>query len=99
MNNIIEKLNQFASNQKLCAVYFQSPNGLSNLKFHYLIFTKNQWEVSTRTLNDEKFFKHIYSEYNIGKNEFLDWININIKKEKYLHLPDNLDVIISIALN
>lgn len=99
MNNIIVDLIQFAQNQKICAVYFQSPNGLSNLKFHYLILQKDKWVITQRVLNDEKFFQQISKIHNIGKNSFLQWIHDNMKKDKYLHLENNLDIIITLPLN
>jgi hypothetical protein len=98
MNNIIVELNQFAQNKKLCAVYFQSSNGLSNLNFHYLILHKGKWVISFRTLNDEKFFKSLYKSKQISKNELLEWIHLNIKKEKYIHTQGRLDIIITEAL-
>lgn len=99
MNNIIASLNQFAQNNKICAVYFQSSNGLSNLKFHYLTLHKEKWVITQRTLSDDKFFSQIYKEHKIGKNVLLEWIHSNVKKEQYLHLEGKVDVIITIPLN
>ncbi len=99
MNNIIATLNQFAQNNKICAVYFQSSNGLSNLKFHYLTLHKDKWVLTQRTLSDDKFFSHIYKEHKIGKNVLLQWIHENTKKEKYLHLEGGVDIIITLPLN
>lgn len=99
MNNIIADLIQFAQNQKICAVYFQSPNGLSNLKFHYLTNHKEKLVITQRTLSDDKFFAQLYKNHNIGKNVLLQWIHDNVKKEKYVHLDKKLDIIITIPLN
>lgn len=99
MNNIIADLIQFAQNQRICAVYFQSPNGLSNLKFHYLTLHNEKWVLTSRTLSDEKFFAQLYKNHSIGKNSFLQWIHDNMKKEKYLHLEHQLDVIITLPFN
>lgn len=95
MNNFITTLDHFSHNQKLCAVYFKSPNGLSNLKFYYLICHNNQWVLTGQTLQDEKFFKDIYYQSNIGKNTFLQWIHNNITKDKYIHISGNIDIIIT----
>lgn len=99
MNNLIASLHQFAQNQKLCAVYLKSPNGLSNLKFHYLTLQKDSWVITPRILNADKFFNQIYHEKNIGRNQFLTWIHENIKKDKYLHMEGHVDIIITMPLN
>lgn len=95
MNNIIIQLNQFAQNEKICAVYFQSLNGLSNLQFHYLQLYRGKWVIVSKTLNDEKFFKQLYKTQNISRNQLLQWIHINIEKEKYLHIDSKVDIIIT----
>lgn len=98
MNNIIMELNQFAQNKKLCAVYFQSSNGLSNLQFHYLELYKGKLTVTSKILNDEKFFKNLYKTQKISRNELLKWIHSNILKEKYLHREGKVDIIITTTL-
>lgn len=95
MNNIINALNQFAQNEKICAVYFQSFNGLNNLKFHYLEKHQDKWSISSRILNDDKFFQQLYKNEGVSKNELLGWIHQNVFKEKYLHLQSNVDIIIT----
>ena len=94
MNNIIAELIQFAQTP-ICAVYFSSKNGLSNLAFHYLTMHKNKLVITDRILNDDKFFHQLYKKNNISKNQFLAYIHKNIKKEKYIHLDSNIDIIIT----
>lgn len=94
MNNIIADLHQFAQ-QPLCAVYFSSKNGLSNLKFHYLVQHKNHFVISPRVLNDDKFFQQLYKQHNISKNKLLEYIHLYTKKEKYIHLDSQVDIIIT----
>lgn len=98
MNNIIADLHQFAQQQNLCAVYFLSHNGLSNLKFHYMVQQKDKLLVSPRTLNDDKFFNQLYKQQKISKNKVLEYIHSNIKKEQYIHLPSGVDVVITVPL-
>lgn len=95
MNNIILALHQFAQNQKLCAVYFKSPNGLSSLQFHYLVNHKGKLVITNRVLNDEKFFKYLYKSQNTSRNQLLIWIHSNIPKERYIHEQGNVDIIIT----
>lgn len=98
MNNIIADLIQFAQTP-ICAVYFSSKNGLSNLTFYYLTTYKNKTFITDRVLNDDKFFYKLYKQHNISKNQFLEYLHSNIKKEKYIHLDSNIDIIITVTID
>lgn len=99
MNNIIANLTQLAPEQKLCAVYFSSSNGLSNLKFHYLAQQKDKYVITDRILNDDKFFNQLYKQDKISKQKVLEYIHSNIAKQQYLHIHPGVDIIVTVILN
>ena len=96
MKNVVSILETFSKSKQLCAVYYTSKNGLSNLKFYYI--DDNKKNITNRVFNDEPFFKHIYKEHKIGKNQFLDWIHKNINKKEFLHLNYKIDIILTVPL-
>lgn len=98
MNTYISFLNQFIQQQKICAIYFKSPNGLSNLEFYFCEYQKNKI-ILTKKFNDIPFFNFLYQKHKIGKNTLLEIIHQEYQKEKYLHLPYSVDIIITKPLN
>lgn len=98
MNTYISFLNQFIHQQQICAVYFKSPNGLSNLEFYFCEYQKNKL-ILTKKFNDLAFFNFLYKNHQIGKNNFLEIIHQTYKKEKFIHIQKSLDMIITKPLN
>lgn len=97
-NNYVNYLNQFVNQQKICAVYFKSPNGLSNLELYFCEY-KNNEIILIKKFNDLPFFNFLYKNHQIGKNNFLEFIHKNYKKERFIHLQKSLDIIITQSIN
>jgi hypothetical protein len=99
MKNVINSLSEYVQNQKICGVYYFHLGKVSDLKFYFCEEVNGNLIIKNHKVNDSNFFKLLYQEEKIGKNDLLKFIHKELKKEKYIHLDFSVDIIITKILN